>query len=97
MSTHKLFEIGEQWIARIEGRPSLYHFWYDKRSGETRRRSFKTTDIEEAKRLLAIHAVSTKHNDPLDPEVVMLVVRSDGLIAFALITFELLPVSRTVA
>ena len=74
MSTHKLFEIGGQWIARIEGRPSLYHFWYDKRSGETRRRSFKTTDIEEAKRLLAIHAVSTKHNDPLDPEVVMLVV-----------------------
>ena len=73
MSMHRLFEIGGQWIARIEGRPSLYHFWYDPRSGEICRRSLRTADIEEAKRLLAVYVVSSKHEDPRDPEQVMLV------------------------
>jgi integrase len=73
MPSEKLFEIGGQWIAHIEGRPSLYRFWYDCRSGEIRRRSLKTADIEEAKRLVALQVISPKRDDPRDPEHVMLV------------------------
>ena len=73
MSAQKLFEICGTWIARIDGRPCLYRFWYDKRSGEIRRRSLKTKDLEEAKRIVAGHAVEQIHEDPRDPEQVMLV------------------------
>jgi len=73
MSGEKLFEIGGQWLARIAGRPSIYRFWYDARSGETRRRSLKTADVEEAKRLLAVEFTIKTQSDPQDPESVMLV------------------------
>ena len=59
--------------ARIDGRPSIYRFWYDARSGETRRRSLKTSDVEEAKKLLALEFATKTHSDPQDPEPVMLV------------------------
>lgn len=48
MSAQKLFEIGGTWIARINGRPSLYRFWYDKRSGEIRRREAIATAEEKS-------------------------------------------------
>jgi integrase len=73
MALQKLFEIGGTWIAWVDGRPSLYRFWYDRRSGEIRRRSLKTTDIEEAKRIVAGCALEQKYEDPRDPEQVMLV------------------------
>ncbi|MDP8996671.1 MAG: tyrosine-type recombinase/integrase [Pseudomonadota bacterium] len=73
MSGEKLFEIGGHWLARIEGRPSIYKFWCDARSGETRRRSLKTADVEEAKKLLAVEVSTKSHSDPQDPESVMLV------------------------
>jgi integrase len=69
MPAKKLFEIGGHWVARVEGRSSLYRFWYDARAGEIRRRSLETTDVEEAKRLVAEHALNTVSlpaQEPLD-------------------------------
>jgi hypothetical protein len=44
---------------RVEARTSLYRFWYDARAGEIHRRSLETADVEEAKRLVAEHALNT--------------------------------------
>jgi integrase len=73
MSSDKLFEMGGMWIGRVAGSKHLYRFWYDRRHGETRRRSLKTTDLEEAKRLVAEVVASHRTNDPRDPEAVPLV------------------------
>lgn len=74
MSTRKLFEMGGQWIGRVAGSSLYYRFWYDARNGEVRRRSLKTADIEEAKRLLAVLVTKNARPDPRDPDVVMLVL-----------------------
>jgi integrase len=68
MPTKKLFEIGGHWVARVEGRSSLYRFWYDARAGEIRRRSLETADIEEAKRLVAEHALNTASFPAQEPQ-----------------------------
>lgn len=72
MPTKKLFEIGGQWVARVEGRTSLYRFWYDARAGEIRRRSLETADIEEAKRLVAEHVLNTATLPAEEPENALL-------------------------
>jgi hypothetical protein len=60
---------------RLISEHDLMDWLHQKEIGPScRRRSLKTTDIEEAKRLLATHAVTAKHRDPLDPEQIMLVV-----------------------
>ena len=69
MSAQKLFEIGGHWIARVPGRTSLYRFWYDQRAREIRRRSLETTDLEEAKKLvaeLALKTASLPAQEPVD-------------------------------
>jgi hypothetical protein len=73
MSSKRLFEMGEMWIGRVTGSKLLYRFWYDSKHGETRRRSLKTTDLEEAKRLVAELVAGQRTNDPRDPEAVPLV------------------------
>ena len=74
MSTHKLFEMGGQWIGRVAGSSLYYRFWYDARNGEVRRRSLKTANIEEAKRRLAVLVTKNAGPDPRDPDTVMLVL-----------------------
>jgi hypothetical protein len=50
----ELFRLGnDHWIAEEPGRPGLYHFWNDPRTGRTRRQSLGTENIEEAKVKLA--------------------------------------------
>lgn len=73
MSSEKLFEIAGTWIARIEGRPSLYRFWYDAGTREIKRKSLKTADLEEAKSLVAGDVVIDSTSYPQDPECVLLV------------------------
>ena len=72
MPAKKLFEIGGHWVARVEGRSSLYRFWYDARAGEIRRRSLETADVEEAKRLVAEHALNTATLPAEEPEDALL-------------------------
>jgi hypothetical protein len=73
MSIEKLFEFGGMWIGRVRGSQQLYRFWYDSRNGEVRRRSLKTTDLEEAKKQLAEIVVSDAPVKADDPEQVPLV------------------------
>ena len=73
MSITKLFEFGGMWIGRVQGSQQLYRFWYDGRNGEVRRRSLKTTDIEEAKKRLAEIVVNEAPVNASDPEQVPLV------------------------
>jgi integrase len=73
MPTEKLFEIGGQWVARVQGRPNLYRFWYDAGAGETRRRSLETADLEQAKRLVAELALTTAPLPAEEPEQALLV------------------------
>ena len=74
MSTHKQFQMGGQWIGRVAGSTLYYRFWYDAGNGEIRRRSLKTADIEEAKRLLAELVTKNAGPEPRDPDAVMLVL-----------------------
>jgi len=48
-----LFELGGQWIAEKPGRPGLYRFWNDPRTGRQCRESLGTTNLEDAKIRLA--------------------------------------------
>ncbi len=73
MSIEKLFEFGGMWVGRVYGSQQLYRFWYDSRNGEVRRRSLKTTNIEEAKRRLAEVVVNDAPTKADDPEKVPLV------------------------
>jgi integrase len=73
MSIEKLFEFGGMWIGRVHGSQQLYRFWYDSRNGEVRRRSLKTTNIEEAKKRLAEVVVNDAPTNADDPEKVPLV------------------------
>jgi integrase len=73
MSIEKLFEFGGMWIGRVQGSQQLYRFWYESRNGEVRRRSLKTKDIEEAKKLLAEIVVTAAPVKADDPEQVPLV------------------------
>jgi hypothetical protein len=73
MPTEKLFEIGGHWVARVKGRPSLYRFWYDRRAGETRRRSLETEDLEEAKKLVAELALKSSPLPAEEPQQALLV------------------------
>jgi integrase len=73
MSVEKLFEFGGMWIGRVQGSRQLYRFWYESRNGEVRRRSLKTTDIEEAKKRLAEIVVSDAPVTADDPDQVPLV------------------------
>jgi integrase len=73
MSIEKLFEFGGMWIGRVQGSQQLYRFWYEIRNGEVRRRSLKTKDIEEAKKLLAEIVVADAPVKADDPEQVPLV------------------------
>jgi hypothetical protein len=73
MSLEKLFEFGGLWIGRVHGSQRLYRFWYDSRNGEVRRRSLKTTDIEEAKKRVAEIVVSEAPVMADDPEQVPIV------------------------
>jgi integrase len=74
MSIEKLFEFGGMWIGRVHGSQQLYRFWYDSRNGEVRRRSLKTTNIEEAKKRLAEVVFKDTPTEADDPEKVALVV-----------------------
>ena len=49
----RLFELGDQWIAKEPGRAGFYRFWNDIEIGRTRRESLGTTNIERAKEKLA--------------------------------------------
>ena len=73
MPAKKLFEFGGQWIGKVGGSQQLYRFWYDGRNGEVRRRSLKTTDIEEAKAKLAELIIKDTPASADDPERVPLV------------------------
>jgi integrase len=73
MSTEKLFEIGGQWIGRVDGRKGFYAFRYDGRSRQVVRSSLKTTNFEEAKEKLASQALTAVVHDPRNPDEVMLV------------------------
>ena len=73
MSIEKLFEFGGMWIGRVQGSQQLYRFWYESRNGEVRRRSLKTTDLEEAKKHLAEIVVSDAPVTADDPDQVPLV------------------------
>ena len=73
MPAKKLFEFGGQWIGKVGGSQQLYRFWYDGRNGEVRRRSLKTTDIEEAKAKLAELIIKETPASADDPERVPLV------------------------
>lgn len=48
-----VFELGGQWIARVNGRPNWYRHWTDPGTGITNRRSLGTDDLNDAKRKLA--------------------------------------------
>jgi len=73
MRKEKLFEFRGQWIGEVAGSRQLYRFWYDRRNGETRRRSLKTTDLEEAKAKLAELIVKDAPVSADDPDQVPLV------------------------
>ena len=73
MPTEKLFEIGGQWIGKVENRTGYYAFRYDNRSRQVVRTSLKTADFEEAKKRLAKIAITTVAHDPRHPDEVMLV------------------------
>ncbi len=87
MPAGKLFEIGGHWVAHVQGRRNLYRFWYDQRAGEIRRRSLETSDVEEAKRLVAELALRTSSLPVSEPQHTLLVAvlnhyftaHSDGL------------------
>lgn len=68
-----LFELGEYWIDRVEGSANLYRFWYDRKRGDIRRRSLKTSDLEAAKLALAAIVGTGKKDDTRSPDDVMLV------------------------
>lgn len=73
MRKAKLFEFGGQWIGEVTGSKQFYRFWYDSRNGEIRRRSLKTTDLEEAKAKLAEMIVKEAPISADNPDQVPLV------------------------
>jgi integrase len=69
---HK-FRLGKYWIDSVTGSSQLYRFWYDPRAGESRRRSLKTTDFEEAKIRLAAFVIAEGEAQARDPRDVTLI------------------------
>lgn len=68
-----LFELGEYWIDRVDGSTNLYRFWYDRKRGDIRRRSLKTSDLGAAKLKLATIVGTGKKDDTRSSDDVMLV------------------------
>lgn len=66
------FRIGEFFLTRRSTSPNWYAGWFDRRTGQTRRRSLGTQNIEEAKRRLADHAVANETMENLPATAVPL-------------------------
>lgn len=69
-----LFQIGRYWIDYVPGSPRLYRFWYEPGTGEVRRRTLKTEDLESAKIALAAIVLSEGSGQPEQPGAVLLSV-----------------------
>jgi hypothetical protein len=68
-----LFQLGNYWIDPVPGSPNFYRFWYDRGSGEVRKRTLKTPDFEDAKIELAAIVLSEGSDRPEQPGDVQLV------------------------
>lgn len=55
MSETRFRQLGEFWLSQRPGRPHYYITWFDGNSGQTRRKTTSTGDLEEAERRLAEH------------------------------------------
>jgi integrase len=73
----ELFRLGRYWIATVPGSGNLYRFWYDARSGEVRRRSLGTGDLEQAKIELAKRVLAEGSGRASEPKDVLLSVVLD--------------------
>ena len=67
------FRIGRYWLDRVAGSGNYYRFWYDPGSGEVRRRSLKTRDVEVAKVALAAHVLKEGDGTAREPADVTLI------------------------
>lgn len=67
------FKLGKYWIDRVNGSSNWYRFWYDSGSGEIRRRSLKTEDLEAAKIELAAIVLTEGSGKTEDPDNVALI------------------------
>ena len=68
-----LFRLGRYWIDKVAGSKRLYYFRYDPGSGEVRKRTLKTTDLEAAKIALAAIALTKGDGQAREPGDVTLV------------------------
>lgn len=48
------FQVGEYWLGKRAGSPAWHRFWFDRPNNRTQRVSLETTDLEQAKRKLAL-------------------------------------------
>jgi integrase len=55
MSQTRFRQLGEFWLSQRPGRPHYYITWFDRHSGQTRRKTTGTGDLAEAERRLAEH------------------------------------------
>lgn len=55
MSESRFRQLGEFWLSQRPGRPHYYITWFDRHSGQTRRQTTGTGNLEEAERRLAEH------------------------------------------
>jgi integrase len=55
MSETRFRQLGEFWLSQRPGRPHYYITWFDRHSGQTRRKTTGTSDLEQAERRLAEH------------------------------------------
>jgi integrase len=69
----RLFQLGRYWIGRVQGSSRLYYFWYDAGTGEIRRRTLATAELERAKVKLAAIVLSEGDGRAREPKDVTLV------------------------
>lgn len=72
MPEQQRFTLGRYWIDTVAGSDNLYRFWYDAGTGEVRRRSLKTRDLEAAKIALAAHVLTEGSGKAEDGSTILL-------------------------
>jgi integrase len=73
----RVWEYGGYWISGANGTANLYAYWYDKRTGSTRRRTLGTEVLSEAQGKLIALVGSAQRDGSKSPDRVMISVALD--------------------
>lgn len=75
--SQRLWEFGGYWIGRANNTAKLYAYWYDRRTGQTRRRTLGTEVLAEAQDRLIALVGSAQRDSSRSPDRVMIAVALD--------------------